>query len=569
MRNSGVRSGNDSRKVIVWKTLTPHRTRLLYFALAAVLASARPAAGYCPPGFLCDPETTGIQTSGTASGVQCDTMNSGTVDFGALPKGTSQSVTKTVCICPTDQYFATAGSTGIEFLGINSSNAEDFTIVASGIVTNGVPQEVPGSGGCKVGPFFDPPGFPGCAGNPQIFCYARVKFQPVEYGTFNPEVQFGMACPGTDTPPVPRNCTVFPPGATFDYQALPIKLTASGTGFGMLQPTINSAFQLSAPTSTSDPGSPSPQIVFQAQAGSSDTVTWTTNLRYKPTDHKEVQAITRRFTTVGTATATPSPAYSGEGGFLVTTALIDKAESCVVTPITGWDLGSSTGCTTVSQSISSELKTLYQNIAVPNSVRPYLLERLSFSESSYRQFFTIPLNTPPIPPKKMCSGPATWTGLWPHENSPNPPPPKPPKVKRGDYIGLLQVPVAPDTAWNWITNVQKGAKEFAAKLKTAQHYQNNREAEDSPGPPDLSPSQTEDIQMGLYKGFGDTWFWVPQCSTSTPSNPVTKGKCPNNGSWKWVQNPNPCRNGGTNCMNPDNVIVTVNSAETTAAPCEQ
>ena len=72
--------------------------------------------------------------------------------------------------------------------------------------------------------------------------------------------------------------------------------------------------------------------------------------------------------------------------------------------------------------------------------------------------------------------------------------------------------------------------------------------------------------MSLYKGFGNRWYWVPQCSSSTP---LAKGKCPNGGSWKWIQNPNPCPKGGTNCAAKDNVITTVDNVETMAAPCEQ
>jgi len=97
----------------------------------------------------------------------------------------------------------------------------------------------------------------------------------------------------------------------------------------------------------------------------------------------------------------------------------------------------------------------------------------------------------------------------------------------------------------------RGAHELSVKLSTVLHYQRNQlKAKNCEC---LASSRIEDLDIGLYKGFGNTWYWVPQCT---------------NGSCAWVRNPNPCVGGKPSCTDPDNVLVQVDKATGTAAPCE-
>jgi hypothetical protein len=138
-------------------------------------------------------------------------------------------------------------------------------------------------------------------------------------------------------------------------------------------------------------------------------------------------------------------------------------------------------------------------------------------------------------------------------------------TKQGTFIGLMQVPVTAATAWNWTINVAKGAQGFSTKPKTAQHYQKNQLAADTPLPQALAATQIVDIETELYKALGNRWYWVPQCSSNIN---LKRGNC-SGGSWQWVPNPNPCKNGGTICDDSENVLVQVNKVKTTSAPCEQ
>lgn len=525
------------------------------------------ASAYCPPNHLCDAETVGLQTAGTATMPngqvsKCDTMNGGALSFGTLTPNSGQSVVLRACVCPTDAFFSFASQTGIRFLGINLNNAQDkdFKILDSGVVRNGTATQVPGSNGCLNQDFSDTGnGYPGCAGNPSTFCYADIQFQPVEYGDFQRNITFAATCPGVETNNnPPQNCIIYPPGAIFDYQVNPIKLTALTPGFFITQPGPSANFPLTSPTSITDPGV-SPSITLAASAANGTAVKWTTSLRYKPSDHKEVEEITDH------PTANPtSLSYSGAGGFLSITAMSGAAAPCVGATVTGWAENDMTNACTVSTLLKSLYSTIAQSVKKPDTT-PQLLERLAMSESSYKQFFPISL----APPKKTCAMSSPVSGLWPHENFATS------DAKPGDFIGLMQVATSAQTAWNWIINANTGAKEFGSKIQTAENHRDKvlKQQLNPSGLSDLNGHQIEQLAIGLYKGFGKKkkptiWYWVPQCSTNTN---IDHGTCPG-GTWSWQPNPKPCIDGTNSCVPSDptkNVIVQVDLATHTAAPCEK
>lgn len=148
-------------------------------------------------------------------------------------------------------------------------------------------------------------------------------------------------------------------------------------------------------------------------------------------------------------------------------------------------------------------------------------------------------------------------------------------------IRALQAPNSETNAWNWIANVNAGLKDFDAKLKSANHYMDNRCDED-PGlcPTDLAQSDLEKLALGIYKGFVYNagplnhkvdWYLVPQCVVNGVVQNITKGDC-TGGAWSWIPNPNPCLDGTNQCepTHPENdVVVQVNKVINTQAPCEQ
>jgi len=96
-----------------------------------------------------------------------------------------------------------------------------------------------------------------------------------------------------------------------------------------------------------------------------------------------------------------------------------------------------TGCSISNDVITSRLLPLY----APSVGTPGLLAGIAWRESTYQQF-----SMPPdgIAPKYGL------TARWPKESPEIAASRKRKLLPRGSFIGLMQVPVAMDTAWNWL-----------------------------------------------------------------------------------------------------------------------
>ena len=141
------------------------------------------------------------------------------------------------------------------------------------------------------------------------------------------------------------------------------------------------------------------------------------------------------------------------------------------------------------------LNTLY---APPVGGTPNLLSGIAREESTLRQFFNSYTKY-------------SLTSRWPVENISATPP-------SGSYIGMMQVPVAKDTAWDWLVNTQTGANIFDAKLQNAAQ-EIARQIRNHPGLPVLNGIQLENYALGLYGGFSNRYY--------TPA-------LASDGSWQWI-----------------------------------
>lgn len=550
-------------------------------AAVMLLASVR-ARAYCPQNTRCtDPVDVGVETAASPSGItRCDSVNGSPLNFGSLPKGTTNYVRMRACVCPTDAYANPSwfggnvvDATGIEFLNVGlGGNNTDFTIVGSGCVKYGTLLQSSANDGTGThGANFtydSGSGFASCPGNPPSYCYADIKFQPKQYGDpLAASLNFGVDCPGVAAG-TSTNCLVAYTESVINYVTDGIKLYGTGSGFAILQPPTPTAgatpYPLSVPTSKTDPGEVN--VLFQAQADSTTTTKWYAPLRYQATGREHVfsEKPVLQFSSTGEAIKTQT--FTGQGGFLNAHALAGSASECVEVPITGWATNyiQPGGCPTPGGAalyISQALNDQY--FANGLGDRPALFEQLAYTESTYQQFVNETLKPPPEVIKCHISAP---NALWPYENAPDltarPP------VKQGHFVGLMQVPNGEDVAFDWLSNIARGADIFKDKIRLARKYSRNRVAEDTPkGMPQLMADQLEDVALGVFKGFTrPAWYWVPKCSTN---GTLTKGNC-SGGTWSWVVNPdNPCRHGGTNCNDKDNVVVQVNKVLDTTPPCQQ
>lgn len=599
-----IPSKPDGRQIRLNRWVSPAvgRTLLIVLGVTALifLASVRAGAN-CNAGgqkVRCtSPIYVADETAGSAPNIaSCNSMNGVTLNFGSFPKNGNQSMTLRACVCPTDAHaneiWAPGANavdlSGIEFLNVGFmtntgfvNSTTDFTIVGSGCVVNGNPTPFHGDnqGTHGVG-FAIPPNnnnnplFPGCPGNPPNYCYADIKFQPKEYGNpLNAMLNFDTECPGVVEGTFnPNLCEVQATSSVINYLASVAKLQGTGSGFGILQPPTPVAgatpYALSTPTSTVDPGSV--KIAFQAQTlNSTDTTKWFTPVRYEASG-MEQEFTTQpglQFSTTGERTTTQT--FTGQGGFLNATAMADSAFECVVAPITGWKSNvpnqNPPGCPNppgVVSIISQALNAMYFSKGL--YATPQLLERLAFTESSYQQFVTGSLSQPLSVARCHSQPSQPITGLWPYESMAVPK--SHPPLKRGHFVGLMQVPNSEDMGFNWISNITMGADVFMDKIRVAKKYSYDRVHKDKDTPPlpvGLTSDQLEDVAVGKFKNLA--YYWVPQCSTNSTQ---TKGNCVG-GIWSWVTNPKPCTNNTNVCDASLNVITQVNLVRESSAPCEQ
>jgi len=153
-----------------------------------------------------------------------------------------------------------------------------------------------------------------------------------------------------------------------------------------------------------------------------------------------------------------------------------------------------TGVGIPDATITQRLKGLY---TPPAGGTDGLLTGIAMRESSYCQF----------------DARITKYGLrarWPVES------PATSRFRRGTYIGMMQVPVAMDPAWDWLINTQTGANIFAEKLTIATNEVTDLQTT-HPGLPNLTGIQLENYALGLYGGHRRPYY-----------APVQAG-----GQWQW------------------------------------
>lgn len=185
-------------------------------------------------------------------------------------------------------------------------------------------------------------------------------------------------------------------------------------------------------------------ISFAAQVAPPTTVNWEMDLSYKPS-RKESQTFTTATRTFTTQSGeTHEETFQSEGGLLKITAEAVVAGQLVRDCITA----TITGARVPEADITTRLVELYSRGATPR-----LMTGIAAKESNYLHFCI---------PQKNCT---TGQGLiynrqdyWPHESLDN----------TASHIGLMQVPITLESAWNWLKNSETAVDLFAGdKLRFA------------------------------------------------------------------------------------------------------
>ena len=237
-------------------------------------------------------------------------------------------------------------------------------------------------------------------------------------------------------------------------------LTYSSKQLAIVRPTASQDYDLGPHNFTaSDP------ITFEARATPSDatrSVDWDVLIEYQTSGNKGASQSSRKFKTQ--AGRTYDETYASMGGRLTVKASATiNSQTVNADPVTA----TITGVSLADDLITVRLVNLYGNGATPR-----LMTGIAKRESNYAQFAM-----------RTLYG---RSDRWPNES-----------FDGGSHIGLMQMPVSMERAWNWESNATEGVDLFREKLSTASRVM-RRIIQKNKGLRDLTGVELENMALVLY-----------------------------------------------------------------------
>jgi hypothetical protein len=228
----------------------------------------------------------------------------------------------------------------------------------------------------------------------------------------------------------------------------------------IVRPTADQDFDLGPQNFTAtDP------VTFEARLTPPDaarSVDWNVLLEYQTSGGRGASENRRTFQTQ--AGRTHDETYQSMGGRLTVNAnAVINSQTVNADPVTA----TITGVPIADNLITARLETLYRNGDTPR-----LPTGISQVESTYRQFAVITLYN--------------RADRWPTES-----------FDGGSHIGLMQMPVAMEVAWNWESNTRDGVSLFEEKVRTA-HRLMRRIIQANRGLRQLTGVELENMGLVLY-----------------------------------------------------------------------
>ncbi|MGA2629125.1 MAG: hypothetical protein ABSG54_02830 [Terriglobia bacterium] len=226
-------------------------------------------------------------------------------------------------------------------------------------------------------------------------------------------------------------------------------------------------------------------VPLQATSACSGTANWTLNYTYTSRQPATYTGSSTTSNTIGQTLNYSTPV--GRGGQVTAQAQATLAGQTFTRSVTFYVLGTTIPNTT----ITNRLVSLYTTGATP-----HLLTGIAMDESAYQQFVQA----------YMMGG----TGLWPNGTNSDPNL----SVPLDAFVGLMQVPNAMNTAFDWVTNTSTGSGIFNQKLGSANNYVSSLQSQ-YPQLPGLTGVQLENEALVYYGGFATgTHYYYPN-STGT------------------------------------------------------
>lgn len=245
-------------------------------------------------------------------------------------------------------------------------------------------------------------------------------------------------------------------------------------------------------------------ITFEAQVTPPAPVDWEVTLEYETSGHRGPFSDRRTFQTrIG---ETRQETYQSMGGQMKVVAQAVINGQTVRTCETKATI---TGVAISSNDITNRLVSLYSHGETPR-----LLHGIAMKESGYLHFCV------PGPPGTCLSGQDALYNKpnesWPHES-----------YDGGSHIGLMQMPITMEHAWDWQVNTTNAADLFREKISIARSLM-RRIIRTHRGLRQLTNLERENMALVLYgpHASGDlgSQYYVPQRTAS--------------GDWDWVVNTN-------------------------------
>lgn len=237
-------------------------------------------------------------------------------------------------------------------------------------------------------------------------------------------------------------------------------------------------------------------VPFDATGTEGVPINWNLALTYTTSGGRGPFTNSSSLTTGSGVTQTKT--FDAMGGQLTATATQDSNSDRTVVTITG--------ITISAGDITNRLVTLYAGGSTP-----HLLTGIAQRESSYAQFSQLTLYG--------------QAALWPRES-----------FDGGSHIGLMQMPVSMQMAWDWMANTQGGAALFKQKLSFAKRFE-TRIRNAHVGLPALTGTQLENMALVFYGPYATSSITGQYYNAACVGGTVdSTGTLCNGGQWQWIVN---------------------------------
>lgn len=237
-------------------------------------------------------------------------------------------------------------------------------------------------------------------------------------------------------------------------------------------------------------------IPFNARGAEGVPINWNLTLSYTTSGGRGPFINTSTLSTNTGIAQTKT--FDAMGGQLTAAATQNSSTKQTVSTITGITLS--------AEDITARLVSLYASGSTPR-----LLTGIAEKESSYLQFS-----------QSTMYG---KSALWPRES-----------FDGGSHIGLMQMPVSMQMAWDWTANTQGAAALFNQKLSFARRFE-TKIRNTHVGLPALSGIQLENMALVFYGPYAtsnvEAQYYSATCAGGTVDS---TGTLCGGGQWQWAVN---------------------------------